>query len=618
MECLLRTMSKTLSHRGPDDAGHWFDLQNGIGFGHRRLSVVDLSPLGHQPMHSQCCSYTIAYNGEVYNHNALRSELKKLGHSFKGESDTEVILAAITQWGLEDAVQRFVGMFAFALWDAQKRTLALVRDRLGIKPLYYSCYQGKMSFASELKAIQTLPGALTSINPDALTLYFRYNYVPAPYSIYSHVKKLLPGTIATFSDNTEQPEINTYWSAEEVWRHGASIPFNGTTEDAVEQLNTLLTDSIKLRMLADVPVGTFLSGGVDSSLVTALMQQHSSDPIKTFTIGFNDQRLDEATHARTVANHLGTEHAEHYLTPQDILDIIPRIAQYWDEPFADPSMVPTYFVSRLAREKVTVALSGDGGDELFLGYSRYNNASHWERITKFPRPLRVLASKINACIPPTFYDHFGRTANKMRNRFDLLGCTDFPLYYRDLISQHSHPEELTTAGAQPPTIYTDTSKKVSSEHLRQMGFWDLTTYLPDGILTKVDRASMATSLESRVPLLDHRIVEFSATLPTSLQTDEYGSKAILRQVLYKHIPRELIDRPKAGFDMPIGDWLRTDLRDWAEALLDEQRLRNEGVLHAKRVRRIWEEHVNGHARHSYVLWGILMFQAWLETAPNSK
>ncbi|MFH1913875.1 MAG: asparagine synthase (glutamine-hydrolyzing) [Pseudomonadota bacterium] len=618
-EALIRSvgeMNAPLAHRGPDDSGLWHDPKAGVGFGHRRLSILDLSPLGHQPMISESGRYVLTYNGEVYNYRELRSELESLGHAFRGGSDTEVMLAAFTQWGLEQSVERFVGMFAFALWDSQDRRLHLVRDRLGIKPLYYGHTPQGLAFSSELKSFRSLLGHGPAIDINALSLFFRFNYVPTPFSIYEGISKLPPGSIASFFKADAAPAISRYWSAHEVWRKGAEAPFQGSAQDAARTLEALLEQSVRLRMLADVPVGAFLSGGVDSTVVTALMQRHSSRPVKTFTIGFKGSELNEADFARTVAAHLGTDHTEHYLSPKELLETIPDIPRYWDEPFADPSQVPTFCISRLARQQVTVALSGDGGDELFAGYSRYFNTNMWAKTSRVPRSVRSLAARLRKLLPARIFKASGHHVFKLHWRLDLLACESFGQFYRDAMSHQLHPEDLVLNGTDPATQYTDPGSLVSGGEVRQMAFWDLTGYLPDGILTKLDRASMAVSLECRVPFLDHRVVEFAARLPEAMQTDERGGKSVLRQVLNGLVPRPLIDRPKAGFDMPIDTWLRHELRDWAESLISENRLRSEGMLNPKTVRGIWDDHIHDRVSRPYALWGILMFQAWLHSIRN--
>lgn len=605
----LSAMTDTLSHRGPDDFDTWFDLEAGIGFGHRRLSILDLSPLGRQPMHSACGRYVIAYNGEVYNHLEIRKDLPD--YKFQSTSDTETILAAISKWGLEPALRRFIGMFAIALWDREAKALYLVRDRLGIKPLYYGSSRRSILFGSELKALRAYPGFDNGIDRDALSIYFRHCYIPAPNSIYKNIRKLKPGTIATFSGGETEPTLTTYWSAREVWQHGLNSPFQGTFEEAVSELEALLTSAIDLRMLSDVPLGAFLSGGIDSSTVVALMQAQSSTPIKTFSIGFHEARFNEAPHAKDVAAHLGTDHTELYLTAKDLLDVIPLIPKHWDEPFADSSQIPTYCISKLARKDVAVSLSGDGGDELFAGYSRYFMMEKWRLVERFPLPLRSLAASIIPRIPGPFFKIFGRLGPHIRFRAEALSMKDFSEFYRSLISQFRHPQELVLDAIEPMTELTNPANRIKADRYQLMTMWDTVSYLPDDILTKVDRASMAVSLEARVPLLDHRVVEFAAGLPTSMKVKGGNGKRVLRHVLYKHVPRELVDRPKMGFGVPVENWMGNELRDWCESLLDPTLMRQQGHLNTDKVQELWRAYLDGGKYFNHHLWSVLMFQAWL-------
>ncbi len=607
---LIRGMADTLAYRGPDDSGVWTDAEAGIGLGHRRLSILDLSPLGRQPMHSACGRYVIAYNGEVYNHLALREELPE--YPFQSTSDTETLLAAVSLWGVEKSVNKCIGMFAFALWDRQAEELYLVRDRLGIKPLYYGVSDGVLLFGSELKALRAYPGFSAAIDRNALSVYFRHCYIPAPYSIYENVSKLKPGTIARFGQGKTTPELTTYWSARDVWTTGLSRPFPGGMVDAVGELESLLTSAVGLRMLSDVPLGAFLSGGIDSSVVVALMQAQSSVPVKTFSIGFHEAGFNEAKHAKEVARHLGTEHTELYLTPKDLLDVIPFIPQYWDEPFADSSQIPTYCVSRLARDHVTVSLSGDGGDELFAGYSRYFMMDRLRHTLNIPGKIRKPLARLLESVPAPMMRALGCFGDRVRRRTDLLDCDSIVELYRNVISISRDPARFVLGAVEPGSEMTSPGNHIDGDHFHLMTLLDTISYLPDDILTKVDRASMAVSLEARVPLLDHRVVEFAASLPTNMKVRSGRGKEVLRQVLYKYVPAQLIDRPKMGFGVPIQKWMRNELRDWCEALLSPDLIRRQGYLDVVKVRKMWSGYLDGADHWNYPLWNVLMFQAWLE------
>lgn len=625
----VRRMSGALSYRGPDDEGAWTDEGAGVALGHRRLSILDLSPEGHQPMPSRSGRYQIVFNGEVYNFAEVRRELEGRDPSvrFRGHSDTEVILAAVEAWGLEAAVRRFVGMFAFALWDREERVLHLVRDRLGIKPLFYGWAGGSLLFGSELKALRAHPEFEGEIDRGALSLYLRHNCVPAPYSIYRGVRKLPPGCILSLrSPGDREARPAPYWSAREVAEAGAADPVT-SVEEAREELERRLMEAVRLRMIADVPLGAFLSGGVDSSTVVALMQAQSPRPVKTFTIGFAEGTYDEAEHARAVAGVLGTDHTELRLTPEEAMSVIPLLPEMYDEPFSDSSQIPTYIVSRLAREQVTVALSGDGGDELFAGYNRHFWGERiWRRAGRVPAGVRRAAARAMTSVGPEAWDRaYGRLSpllppslrvrNPGQQLHKLAGVlpADSPeAMYRALTSHWGDPP-LVSGAAEPPTLLTDPAAQAAlPDFTSRMTYLDLVTYLPDDILTKVDRASMAVSLEARVPLLDHRVVEFAWRVPVSMKVRDGQGKWLLRQVLYRHVPRELIERPKTGFGIPIDSWLRGPLRDWAESLLDERRLREDGFLDPAPVRRRWEEHLSGRRSWQHHLWDVLMFQAWLE------
>ena len=638
---ILKGMIGSLVHRGPDGSGVWMDPDAHVGIGHRRLSIQDLSAAGHQPMLSESGRYVIAFNGEIYNFRELRRELDhtphpipllqgERGHKWRGHSDTEVMLAAIETWGLEAAVKRFVGMFAFALWDRRERRLHLVRDRLGIKPLYYGWVGGCFLFGSELKALKAFPGFDRPIDRGALALLMRHNYVPAPHSIYQGIYKLLPGHVLTVAGDGRKrsPEISAWWSAREVAETGVANPFSGSMEEAVERLDGLLREAVGIRMVADVPLGAFLSGGYDSSTVVALMQAQSARPVKTFSIGFHEEGYNEARHAKAVAAHLGTEHTELYVTPEEAMAVIPRLPTLYDEPFADSSQIPTFLVSQLAREHVTVSLSGDGGDELFAGYNRYAWGQRiWGNIGWLPAGMRSMLARLMTSASPKAWDrvfkrlvpvlpHSARVrlpGYKVHKLAEILAVEGPDALYRRLVSHWKEPSALVLDGEEPLTALTDPSRQARlADFTQRMMFTDLISYLPDDILTKVDRASMGVSLEARVPLLDHRVVEFAWRLPRHMKVRSGEGKWILRQVLYKYVPRELMDRPKMGFGVPIDQWLRGPLRDWAESVLSELRLCEEGFFDLAPIREKWEEHLSGKRNWQYYLWDVLMFQSWFE------
>ncbi len=614
-------MAEQIRHRGPDDSGVWVDEGAGIGLGFRRLAIIDLTPTGHQPMLSADGRYVIVFNGEVYNFSALKEDLTQLGHTFRGTSDTEVMLAAVVEWGLESAVKRFNGMFAFALWDRKERCLYLVRDRLGIKPLYFGWMGSTFIFGSELKTLAVHPDFHGHVDRNALASFLRFNYVPTPYSIFKHVRKLEPGTILRVDAASGPGQFNSqvYWSAREVVENGIQEPFVGGDQEAADTLENLLRDSIRLRMIADVPLGAFLSGGVDSSTVVALMQTQSSLPVKTFTIGFEEDSFNEAVHARAVARHLGTEHTELALTPAEARAVIPLLPQIYDEPFSDSSQIPTFLVSRLARQHVTVSLSGDGGDELFAGYNRYTWVGRlWKSIGWMPMPARRAIARLIASLTPAQWERllrfsgYSEPGEKMRKLAEALPAANPEAIYQRLASHWHEPQAVVNGGVEwsLPDLSSERWPK-GADTLQRMMYFDLVSYLRDDILAKVDRASMANSLEARVPLLDdHRVVEFAWRLPTHLKIREGQSKWLLRQVLYRHVPRTLIERPKQGFGIPIDDWLRGPLRGWAEEYLSEARIRREGIFFVDPIRRKWQEHLEGRQNWQYYLWDILMFQTW--------
>ncbi len=624
-------MRDTLYHRGPNDGGSWVDETVGVALVHRRLSIVDLSSAGHQPMLSASGHYVIAFNGEIYNHLDLREALA--GCVWRGHSDTETLLAAIAAWGVDATLKQCVGMFAFALWDRQACTLTLARDRFGEKPLYYGWQGDVFLFGSELKALKAHPAFRAEIDRDALALYIRHGYIPAPHSIYKGIFKLPPGSWVQISAGLERGEPNVYWSARQAAERGQRNLFEGGEAEAVQELERLLQQSIAGQMMADVPLGAFLSGGVDSSAVVALMQAQSSRPVKTFTIGFKDQAYNEAEYAHAVAKHLGTEHTELYVTPQQAMAVIPQLPHIYDEPFADSSQIPTWLVSKMAREQVTVSLSGDGGDEFFGGYNRYSLGEKIGKIARLPLPLRsALAGMITGSSPERWDAVLGlvlpllprkmRFANPGDKLHKLAGvvCSESrESLYLGLISLWDNPAAIVLGSKEPTTVITDRSEWPEIPDLtQQMMALDTVSYLPDDILAKVDRAAMNVSLETRMPYLDHRVMAFAWSLPLSMKVSRGHSKFVLRKMLYKHVPKELIERPKMGFSIPLDSWLRGPLREWAECLLDERRIRKEGFFDPLLIRKKWLEHISGRYNWQHQLWVILMFQSWLGTTNESR
>jgi asparagine synthase (glutamine-hydrolysing) len=617
-------MTKTLRHRGPDDGAVFADAEAGFALGHRRLSIVDLSPAGAQPMISSCGRFVISYNGEVYNADELRPELEAAGRRFRGHCDTEVIVEGAAIWGIETTIRRLIGMFAIALWDRRERVLHLVRDRLGIKPLYWADFDGRIVFGSELKALRADRGWTPALDRDSLAAYLRFAYVPAPHTIYRGVRKLLPGTILIVRERGT-PEATPFWSLADVARSGQSARLDLSEDETATQLDALLRDSIGRRMVADVPLGAFLSGGIDSSTVVALMQAQSPRPVRSFSIGFREPGFDEAPYAAEVARHLGTDHTELYISPDHALGVIPHLATIYDEPFADSSQIPTYLVSEMTRRYVTVALSGDGGDELFGGYTRYfQGRKLWRLVKRLPQPARGLAAAGVRAVSPSAWSALGavipesmRPAHfsaKMHKLAGVLTSEPEPaVLYREIVSQWADPQNTVIGGTEPQGPLDDRCvNDLVPDFVERMQYLDTMTYLPDDILTKVDRASMAVSLEARVPLLDHRVVAFSWMLPSAMKGADGVGKRMLRRVLSRYIPQELIDRPKMGFTVPIGEWLRGPLRAWAAPLLDKHRLAADGIFHAEPIGKRWHEHLaRSHDWHNS-LWTVLMFQAWKE------
>ncbi len=631
-ERVCLAMASKLIHRGPDDEGTWVNREQGVALGHRRLSIQDLSSSGHQPMKSSSGRYILAYNGEIYNFRSLQTELASLGYGFRGHSDTEVLLAAVEAWGLADALTRFTGMFAIALWDKNQRVLSLARDRIGEKPLYYGWQGNSFLFGSELKALRVHPDWQNKINRNALALYMRHNYIPAPYSIYQDIHKLTPGTLLHIPHTIQPgalPDPVPYWNMKEVAEYGVRNPVKLADEEAIDTLDCLLRESIRTKMISDVPLGAFLSGGYDSSAVVALMQEESTQKIKTFSIGFHEKAYNEADHAKRVASHLGTDHTELYVTPEQAMDVIPRLPTLYDEPFSDPSQIPTFLVSEMTRQHVTISLSGDGGDELFAGYERYFFAdSLWKKIGRIPYPLRkVLASGLKGINPtllssslqwlsPHFSSYGGKgpIGDKLHKGADLLMFRQFEEFYLRLMSHWKDTANLVLGAEEPLTSLTDSTKWAElADCMQRMQYLDTISYLPDDILVKVDRAAMGVSLETRVPFLDHRVVEYAWCLPQHMKVRNGEGKWILRRLLDKYIPSELMDRPKMGFGVPIDSWLRGPLRDWAEELLNEKRLREEGYFNPSPIREKLAEHISGDRNWQYYLWDVLMFETWIDS-----
>lgn len=616
-----RAMADTLVHRGPDAGACWADPNAGFATGHRRLTIVDLSQAGAQPMISQSGRFVISYNGEVYNAADIRPELEAKGYVFRGHSDTEVLLEACAEWGVRATVPRLIGMFAFALWDRQAHRLWLVRDRLGIKPLYWGHFGNLLLFGSELKALRAHPGWPVEINRDAIAAFVRFNYIPTPHSIYRNVYKLQPGAILEI-DARSEVHIDHYWSLEDAIERARRNPFHGSDADAEEALASVLGNAVERRMISDVPLGAFLSGGIDSSTVVSLMQSNSTRPVRTFSIGFEEEEYNEAHFAKAVANHLGTDHTELYVTHDEARDVIPRLTEIYDEPFADMSQIPTYLISALTRRHVTVALSGDGGDELFCGYNRYFYAMSLRPfVSTLPQPLRRVAASAIRTLPPSTwnrgqrflparmqYPNFGEKLHKLAGTL----LQDEDQTYLGLLSQFHQPNEIVNGGVEPATVIASPkAKRFVPDYVERMQYLDTLTYLPDDILTKVDRASMAVSLEARVPIIDHRVVELAWRLPRRMRYRDGKSKWILRRVLRRFVPEKLIDRPKMGFGVPIDHWLRGPLREWAEDLLSESALISEDLFKPSQIRARWKAHLEGRENWQYPLWTIIMVQDWL-------
>ena len=628
---VVQRMAAQIQTRGPDDSGVWRDPDTGTTLGHRRLAIMDLSPLGHQPMASHNGRFQIVFNGEIYNHHELRAQLT--GVTWRSQSDTETLLAAIAAWGVPKTLQSLVGMFAFAVWDLERRVLTLARDRMGEKPLYWGQLPGGDTvFASELKALRAHPRWQGTVDRNALALLLRHNAIAAPYTIHTGIHKLRPGHWLELRADGSHTEA-VYWDLPGVARQQRSNSTELSDAAATDRLEQLLSNAVRGQLMADVPLGAFLSGGVDSSVVVAMMQRHATQPVRTFAVGFDEEGFDEAQHARAVAKHLGTNHTELYVSASDALAVIPRLPSLYDEPFADSSQIPTFLICQMARQHVTVALSGDGGDELFAGYTRYQMTQRlWRSLARVPQPLRAAAAKAVLALPPALWDSLllaplallGRSvtlAGERAHKFaeTVLPAADCAAMYRSLVSHWHDPASVVLGSQEPPTLLQDKRVMTAFDHpVDTMCLADMLTYLPDDILTKVDRAAMGVSLETRVPLLDHRLVEFSWQLPLHQKLRNGTSKWLLREVLYRHVPRALIERPKQGFGVPLAAWLRGPLRDWAENLLSASRLAADGYFDVAQVRARWADHQSGRRNCHYLLWDILMFQAWLDEVARVK
>ena len=613
-----QAMAEAVVHRGPDDNGIWFDSESGVALAHARLSIIDLSAAGHQPMVSASGRYVIVYNGEVYNADDLRKNLE--GISWRGHSDTEVILEACARWGVRATLDKLIGMFAIALWDRQERSLTLARDHFGIKPLYWGTLDDKFVFGSELKALMVLPGWRRLIDQNALRSYFQYNYVPAPLSIFKDIYKLRPGHLVQWRDGKIIEDV--YWSLRQTASAGLNAQLDISDTEAADKLDHLVRDAVRRQMAADVPLGAFLSGGIDSSTVVAAMQAQSDRPVHTYSIGMDIKGYNEAEHAKAIAKCLNTDHTELYVTPGDARAVIPNLPAYYDEPFADSSQIPTFLVSHLARQSVTVALSGDGGDELFCGYNRYFWGDVLRRRTGWmPGGVRSAMAHMIRGLKPSTWDSLGsmlpgkvcprQLGIKMHKLADVFALPDDMALFRRLVQVWETPSlPVLGEGIFQNVLYDDTVEDDIQSFMERMQVLDGLTYLPDDILTKVDRASMAVSLEVRVPLLDHRIAEFAFQLPRHMRVRNGQGKWILREVLARYVPRELFERPKMGFGIPIGQWLSGPLRDWVEDLLDPAKLEKDGLLKAAPIRAAWDEHLSGYANNEVKLWTVLMYQAW--------
>ena len=626
-EAVVAAMADALAHRGPDGSGVWVDAEGGVALGHRRLAIIDLSPTGRQPMSTADGRFVVTYNGEIYNYGELAERLRQQGVALRGHSDTEVMIEGFARWGIAETLAQCEGMFALALWDRSARTLTLARDRMGIKPLYWTRQGGLFAFASELKALHRHPDWRAELDRDAMAGYLRFGYVPAPGSIYRETFKLPPGTLLTVSRGGAA-ELKPYWRLADIAASGSRAPAEGGETERLSALEAVLRRAVRNEMVADVPLGAFLSGGIDSSLVVALMQRESARPVRSFTMGFEAEGYDEAQHAQRVARHLGTEHTELYVDDRTARAAIPELPVWYDEPFADSSQIPTRLIAELARRDVTVALSGDGGDELFAGYERHRWARRLDGLrARLPGPLRRGAARLLGEVPEPLIESLASLlparlrpaipALRLPKLAAALGAADEGALYRNIVSLWPEPERLVPGAREPDSLAeAQALARRLADPVARLMLLDALTYLPDDILTKVDRASMSVSLEVRVPLLNHRVVEAAWLLPSAMKLKGASSKWALRQILYRHVPRELVERPKQGFAVPLAEWLRGPLRDWAETLLSEEALRGGEGLEPAPIRARWQEHCAGRKDWSQSLWAVLMLQSWLARRPS--
>jgi asparagine synthase (glutamine-hydrolysing) len=632
LDQVIWNMTNSLEHRGPDDSGTWRDGEFDLLLGHRRLSILDLSEAGHQPMHSACKRYVILLNGEIYNHIDLRNELDSQV-DWRGNSDTETLVNCFVEWGVEHTLVKLEGMFSIALWDLKEKELTLMRDPFGEKPLYYGWQGDNLFFGSELKALKLNPLFQNQIDRNSLALFFRHNCIPAPYSIYKGIKKLMPGSYLTFDlkniNKAKQSEIVNYWNLNTEIEISKKSMLTESLEQSVEKIEYFLNKSVVQQMISDVPLGAFLSGGIDSSAIVSLMQKNSMSAVKTFSIGFNESEYDEAVYAKDVANHLGTDHTELYVRPEEAMEVIPSLSSIYCEPFSDSSQIPTYLVSKLASDAVTVCLSGDGGDEIFGGYNRYlEGQATWSALNRLPKSVRNLSGSFLTSLSPTTWDQlfmyvkyliprkyrFSTPGDKAHKLAIVLYQNSLIGFYSSLCSHWQEPESLVIGSKEYLTNITQQDRWINSDNfIEKMMAMDASTYLTDDILVKVDRAAMACSLESRIPILNKDLVRAAWTLPLNHKIHDGVGKWPLRQILYKYVPEELIERPKHGFGIPVGEWLRGPLKEWASDILNTESLNNSGYLNSEPIIELWKEHIEGKCNHQHQLWDVLMFESWLKT-----